>query len=427
MAVAATRKVTGPAGRDARRRGGFDVVVGRQPIFDGRRRVFGYELLFRRLEVGGNASEGLPENVDALVMTPELLFNSVSIGLERLVADKRMFINADRALLTGTLPILLPPDRVVVEILETVSPEPDVIAGCRRLAARRFTLALDDFVWFDGAEPMLELASIVKIDVLALATEELRATIERCRRFDVRLVAEKVETPAQLAECKALGFDYFQGYLLARPDIVAGRSLDPTAFARLQLVARLLDAEGDAREIEALIVREPSLAQQLLQLAGIGAEHGTRRQIRTLRDAIVLVGLERLQSWAGLMLLIPGGDASREEATTALVRARMCELLAAHHGPVVAQQAFTAGMVAAFDLLLGMRIEQVVDALPLAPDLRAAVLGDGSTIGRILADVIDFQLGRLGGRWRCGLGELGLTRAWTEALEWSLDVSRIAA
>lgn len=402
------------------------MIVGRQPIFDAHRRVFGYELLFRRLEVGG-PSDGLPTDVDELVMTPELLFNSVSIGIERLVADKAMFINADRALLTGSLPLLLPPDRVVVEILETVSPDAEVLAGCRRLASRRFTLALDDFAWFDGAEALLELTSIVKIDVLALGPEGVRDTIERCRDFDVRLLAEKVETPDQLAECRALGFDYFQGYLLARPDVVSGRSLDPRAFARLQLVARLLDADSEVEEIEAIIQREPSLAQQLLQLAGIGAEHGMRRSVRTIREAVVLVGRERLQSWAGLMLVIPGGDTSREEATTALVRARMCELLAQPHGPVVAQQAFTAGMVAAFDVLLGMRIEQVVDALPLASDLRSAILGDDSTIGRILADVVDFQLGRPADARRCGRGELALTRAWTEALEWSLDVSKIAA
>lgn len=403
-----------------------EVIVGRQPIFDSTRRIFGYELLFRQLHLGLYGAGPRPE-VDELLMTPEVLFNSVSIGIERLVADKRMFINADRALLTGSLPLLLPADRVVVEILETVLPEPDVIAGCKRLAARRFTLALDDFVWFDGVERLLELASIVKIDVLALGHDELRETIDRCKRFDVRLLAEKVETRAQLRECVELGFDYFQGYLLARPDIVSGRSLNPVSFARLQLVAQLLDEECEADQLEAIIQHEPVLAQQILQLAGIGADRGLRREVHTIREAVVLVGTRRLRSWASLMLMLPRGDAEGEGATTALVRARMCELLAQPLGPEVAQQAFTAGMVAAFDLLLGMEIERVVDALPLAAELRAAILAGEGPVGRILADVVDFQLGRMDPADRSRLDHLTLSRAWSEAMRWAVDVSELAA
>lgn len=420
--------VNGTAAPLGATRPSVDVVVGRQPIFDRSLNVFGYELLFRQLSLEGDvASSSASPTVDGPLMTPEVVFNSVSIGIDRLVSDKRVFINADRSLLTGSVPLLLPPDRVVVEVLETVLPEPEVIAGCRRLVARRFTLALDDFVWFAGAERLLELASIVKIDVLALDPQQVRSTIARCRQFDVRLLAEKVETSAQLARCVELGFDYFQGYLLARPDVVAGRSLNPDSFSRLQLVARLLDEACEVEEIEAVIHREPLLTQQLLQLAGLGAAHGLRREVRTIREAIVLLGAHRLRGWAGLMLMIPRGDTQREDVSTALVRARMCELLAESLGPLVAQWAFTAGMVSAFDLLLGMEIRRVLDTLPLAADLRSAILGDDSPIGKILADVCQFQLGHLSSANRSGLSTLAMTRAWAEALEWAMQVSRIAA
>lgn len=426
--VSGEGRVDGRSGRLRALRPSVDVVVGRQPIFDRSLEVFGYELLFRQVNLDGEVSStSFSPEVEGPLMTPEVLFNSVSIGIDRLVSDKRVFLNADRALITGSVPLLLPPERVVVEVLETVLPEPEVIAGCRRLVARRFTLALDDFVWFAGAERLLELASIVKIDVLALDPEEVRSTIGRCREFDVRLVAEKVETPAQLERCVALGFDYFQGYLLARPDVVAGRPLDADAFSRLQLVARLLDEECEVEEIEAVIQREPLLSQQLLELAGLGAARGLRREIRTIREAIVLLGAHRLRSWAGLMLMIPRGDARREDVSTALVRARMCELLAEPLGQRVAQWAFTAGMVSAFDLLLGMEIRRVLDTLPLAADLRSAVLRDHSPVGHIVADVCRFQLGQLGSANRSGLSTLAITRAWTGALEWATDVSRIAA
>jgi EAL and modified HD-GYP domain-containing signal transduction protein len=403
-----------------------EVVVGRQPIFDSRRRVFGYELLFRQLCLT-EPETGTRPVVNDLLMTPEVLFNSLSIGIDRLVGDKQMFINGDRALLTGSLPLLLPPDRVVIEILETVRPEPEVIVGCKRLAARRFTLALDDFVWFDGAERLLELASIVKIDVLALDHDALRETLRHCREFEVRLLAEKVETAAQLRECTALGFDYFQGYLLARPDTVSGRSLDPASFARLQLVAQLLDEERDADELEAVIGREPALAHQVIRLAGLGAAHGLRREVSTLREALVLAGTRRLRSWASLVLMVSRGEVESERAMTALVRARMCELLAEPLGPLAAQQAFTVGMVASFDLLLGIALEKIVDALPLARELREAVLRKEGPLGGILAAVIDFQLGPVDRAPGHGAESLRLSRCWSEALRWAFDVSELAA
>ncbi len=407
---------------------GVDVVVGRQPIFDRTLDVFGYELLFRHLTVDGDVlSPSTSRVVDDVLMTPEVLFNSVSIGIDRLVSDRRVFLNADRAMLTSDSPLLLPPERVVVEVLESVAPEPDVLAGCRRLVARRFSLALDDFVYYPGSERLLELASIVKIDVLALEPDEVHETMGRCRAFDVRLLAEKVETAEQLGRCVDLGFDYFQGYLLARPDVVAGRSLDRASFGRLRLVAKLLDEQCDIEEIEAVIHREPLLAEQLLRLAGLGAAHGLRRELRTVREAIVLLGTRRLRSWAGLMLMVPPGRTDREHVGTALVRAHMCELLARPLGPMVSQWAFTAGMIAAFDLLLGMDIHRVLDALPLAADLRSAILGDDSPVGRIVADVVDFQLGRLTSAIRSGTSMYAMTTAWAEALQWAMEVSRIAA
>lgn len=397
---------------------GVEVVVGRQAIFDHNRSVIAYELLFRQLAI---EVAMLPSGE---LMTAEVIFNSLSIGVDRLVGDKRAYLNAERNLLTGDGHLLLPPGRVVVEVLETVEPDREVVEGCRRLADRGYRLALDDFVWRDGIEPLLELASVVKLDVLAIDREELPGLMERCRAFDVQLLAEKVETPAQLLDCVELGFDYFQGYLLSRPQIVSGRSLAPDAATRLRLAARLVDDECDVREIEAMVKTSPGLTYQLLELAGIGAAHGTRRQVRTIREAIVLVGSRRLQSWAALLLLVQPGPGSSEVWSTALVRARMCELLAMPDGAGQAGEAFVAGMVSTFDLLLGLDIEEVFDVCTLGDELRRDATGGDSTIGRIVADVIDYQLGMPELASRSGYDDVTLHVAFTEALAWALEVGR---
>jgi c-di-GMP-related signal transduction protein len=405
---------------------GHDVVIGRQPIFDRDLAVMGYELLFRT--VGSRADPGRANHAVQAVgdlLTADVLFGSIVIGIDRLVGDKHLFCNASRGVLTGEIPIVLPPDRTVVEILESVVPDDDVLAGCRRLREEGFTLALDDFSWFEGAEPLLEMASIVKIDLRATKIADQVKLIERCRPFDVTIVAEKVETVDEFRRCQAMDFDYFQGYLLARPLAVSGRALDPNRANRLRLSARLLDAECPLSEIEEIVRCDPAMVRQLLQLASAGAAGGLRRNIRTLREALVLVGWRHLQSWVSLLLVTDKLAPARHEAiTTALTRARMCELVARTFDRSLLESAFVAGLVSSFGSLLGLPLEEVLEPMSLHPDIRKAVLTGAGRLGTLIADVSDFLLGRPEAATRCGISEMALSDASLKALTWAVGATR---
>jgi EAL and modified HD-GYP domain-containing signal transduction protein len=191
-------------------------------------------------------------------------------------------------------------------------------------------------------------------------------------------------------------------------------------------VAKLLDASCDVAEIEGIVATDPAMAHQLLELAGIGAASGTRRKVRTLREAVVLAGVARMRSWASLLLLIERGSGSEEQMTTALVRARMCELLVALRDRSAAPFAFTAGMVSAFDLLLGARLEEILASLPIAHDLRNAAVGDLSPVGRVVSDVIDYQLGVRPIAPRSGFDDWVVHAAWTQAMSWAVATSSAA-
>jgi len=397
----------------------LDIVVGRQPVFDRELAVVGYELLFRTLE-----GTGFSDQLDGDLMTTSVLFSSVGIGVNKLVGDKVIFCNADRGLLTGSVPVVLAPERTVFEVIESVALDDEVVAGCERLVHQGFMLALDHFRWVDGVERLLELASIVKIDLQLVPDDKLGPLMEQCRKYDVSLVAEKVETQGQLKHCQDLGFDYFQGYLLSRPRIVPGRTLDSSSVARLQLAAQLASSECSASQLEEIIRAEPAMAYQLLQMAGVGADHGFRRRVQTLREALVIVGWRQLQSWIGFLILTNKGETSEEEVVTTLTRARMTELLALEMYPHLSGLAFAAGMLSAFDLLLGVRLEEVLISLPLDAELHDAVLGKDTEVGRVVADVIDCQLGRPEEATRCALDEQVLHRASIKALGWALEVSR---
>lgn len=398
----------------------LNVMVGRQPIFDRNRAVFGYELLFRSLD-GPSAAQGARTLGDQ--MTADVIFNSISIGIDRLVGAKKLFCNASRGVLTGGVPILLPPDQTVVEVLESVVPPEEVVPGCRRLRDEGFTLALDNVSVFARIERFIDLAAYVKIDLRATQPADLAHLVEQCRQFDVALIAEKVETDDDFSQCEALGFDYFQGYLLAQPSRIPGRALDPGRLAQLRVAARLLDSECPISELEAIVRSDPVMTLQLLQLASIGAARGMRRSVRTVREALVLVGWRRLQSWVSLLLICGKGQASEEELTTALMRARMCELAAGAVDRSLSETAFTVGMLSTFDVLLQVPLKDVLRELPLDDDLRAALLETEGPLGRLVADVTDYQLGRPEQAVRSGVADTVLSSAALDALMWSVEMT----
>lgn len=360
------------------------VVVGRQAVVDRDGGVVGYELLYRPLQ----ADAPFPS---ADQMTADVVLGALTIGIGQLVGDKLLFCNAERGVLTGETPVTLPSHRTIIEVLETVAVDDEVVAGCAALVAEGYHLALDDFVWIEGAERLLELASIVKLDVRAGTREEIEALARRCAPYGVRLLAEKLETDDELAWARDAGFSYFQGYVIERPEVVRASSLPPSVAAHVRLAATMLAEDVDIDELERLLRREPGLVIQVLQLAALGAHHGLRREVRTVREALVLLGAVRIKQWIALTLLSGRPGANIDGLATALVRARTCELLAGSRELGDPEFAFTAGLLSALDLLLGVPLDEVASTLDLPSAVSAAAFHQAGPIGAVVAEVTAYQ------------------------------------
>ncbi|HEY8300410.1 MAG TPA: EAL domain-containing protein [Jatrophihabitans sp.] len=393
------------------------VVVGRQGIYDAAGRVVGYELLFR-----GIADPAAIVTGDQ--MTAEVVFGAVAVGFDQLVADRDAFCNADRGVLLGEMPLNLPPERTVVEVLETVQLDREVLDGCRALAAEGYRLALDDFVWRPGAEEVLPLASIVKIDVLDTASADLPQLIARCRQYDVRLLAEKIEDPDRLGELEELGFELFQGYALERPSLITARSLEPGLVARLRMAATMLTAEPDLDEVEDIVRADPALALQLIRVASVGRPGETRRAIGTLRQALVLMGSRRVRNWAALLLsrsTAHHGDGHDFVGT--LILARACELLAVRVDPAKSHLAFAAGMLSAMSDELRVAPDDLCHTVSLSPELADAAFRAEGPVGRIVHDARAFHHGSARAIRRSGVSAETLHTAFATAVTWAAGCS----
>jgi EAL and modified HD-GYP domain-containing signal transduction protein len=388
-------------------------MVGRQPIFGANLDVRGYELLFRDPSFPGLNGDAMTADV--------LVHAGLDVGLRSLVGDKLAFVNATRAFLVGEQEFPFPASQTVIEVLEDVRREPEVVAGCRRLVESGYRLALDDYVWEKG-DPLLDLVSIVKLDVLALTPAQLEHAVKQRCGLAVELVAEKVETRQQLNDCRELGFDLYQGYLLSRPEVVEGQALSPSRLTCLRVIEKLCDPETSAREVERTVQTDAALSYRFLRVAGAGASQGLFRRLNSVRDAIVLLGQRRLRAWLTLMLLDGAEPGSDEMLHIAMTRARMTELMARVLDPGLSDSAYTVGLVSALDLLLHASRAQIVESLALSGELEEALLEHSGILGGILADVLAWEVGGENFQLRSGTAPADVERCYLQALAWATDV-----
>ncbi|MBI5462001.1 MAG: HDOD domain-containing protein [Gammaproteobacteria bacterium] len=364
-----------------------DIYIGRQPIFDRDLNVFAYELLFR----GGTQNHA--GEFDGDQATSQVIVNAfIEIGLDQIVGTHRAFINLTRSFVTTQTPLPFPKDRVVLEVLEDIHPDAEVIAGVRNLAAQGYTMALDDFVFNEDLSPLVELAQIVKIDLMALPREQLGEHVRLLRGYNVKLVAEKIETQEEFEYCKELGFDYFQGYFLSRPNIVQGQQLPPNRLAVLHLLSKLQDPESDTGEIEKLVSHDIALSYKLLRYIN-SAFFALPKKIDSIRQAVVYLGTQAIKTWVSLLVVAGLGNKPAELVIQAMQRAKMCELLAQTAKRPHIEAYFTVGLFSLLEALMDTPLEKILEALPFTEDIRNALLKQEGPYGEALACVIAYEKG----------------------------------
>jgi EAL and modified HD-GYP domain-containing signal transduction protein len=388
------------------------VHVGRQPIYDRRGDVVAYELLFR------GSVDAVEAGRQDTYATSQVIVNAFTeFGIGEVAGDRLCFINLTREFLTGELNLPFGPDRIVLEVLETVEVDDAVIHGVTALAAAGYRIALDDFVWGSGHEQLLGVASYVKLDLLDGDLDRLAEVVAGIRAYPgVRIVAERLETAEQVALADRYGLDLRQGYALSRPQVLTAASLTPSRLRRLELLGALSSPEADLGTILSIIASDPALSLRVLRASNSAAAGGASR-ISSVRQAVVMVGLAQIRQWAMLMVIDDVAEATEDQMIAALTRARLSENVAPMLG-APADAAFMAGLISGVADLLGLPHAAMADQLPLSPELTAALAHGTGPLGRVLQVVDAYEGGNLGDVARVGDTDR-LVGSYLDAMRWS--------
>jgi EAL and modified HD-GYP domain-containing signal transduction protein len=365
----------------------MSVYLGRQPILDGRRRRRGYELLYRSDNMA-TAFFTDPDDATRSVVERALL----EWGLDNLVGRSPAYINVTAEFLHSGLMSILPPDKVVLELLETVEFDERTLSAVRHGVRRGYRFALDDVVSVGNLEPVLPYVEVVKVEVLSMPDAESRALVSDLRAIapHARLLAEKVETLESFEHCSELGFDLFQGYFFARPEIVERQARPIGQHTALMLMTAVQDPHMSFARLAELANTDPTLTYRLLRLVN-AISTGLLTRIESVHQAIVLLGMEHVRQLATLLTLAANATNNRELITLAVMRAHMASHLLA--GRPEAASAFTAGLLSVIDVVFQTTMNELVEELPIADDVAAALIHGTGLVGEALAIVRAHETG----------------------------------
>lgn len=401
--------------------------MARQPVFDRRMEIVGYELLHR----SGPANVFVPcdgDQASARVISDVCFLHDLDVY----AGSAKLFVNVTTDVLAKGYVTILPPDRTVVEVLESVDVVPEVVSACQELRQAGYTVALDDYCDAPRWKPLLPFVDILKIDFIATEARERKRLARQYRPLGIRLLAEKVETPEIFREAAQSGYELFQGYFFKVPVMICAKDIPSQRLHYLNLLAEIHRPEADVTKLAEVIRADVSLTYKLLRYIN-SAFFGVRQRVDSVHHALLLLGVRELRRWASLVALTCLAEEATPEVThSALVRARFCECLAEKLGRLEATQSlFLLGLLSLIDVIVGRPMGEIVSHLPIEDGIKQALVGERNRYREILDIVVAYEAGQ----WDrlpeaaavLNLPECALPAGFEDALRWTQEhAARVA-
>jgi EAL and modified HD-GYP domain-containing signal transduction protein len=367
----------------------MEIFVARQPIFDRTKTVVAYELLYR------NSRQNAFSGVDGDEATSTVLTNSLlSIGLEKLTENKKAYINFTRKHIVDETVLLFSPAAVVIEILEDVYPDKVVIDSIRDLKGKGYTIALDDFTVkaIDRFKPVYPFTDIIKVDCRLSCREDWKYIIENIPNHKIRFLAEKIETEEDFKFALDAGYHLFQGYFFSKPTIIDSQDIPKSKISQIQLIQEIYKPDPRLDQIALIIERDLALSYKLLRLIN-SAAFRRLSEVKSIKQAVTLLGLNELRKWLSLIIVQNlGDDKTGELVRTVLVRAKFAEFLVNYNGlQNMKSEAFLMGLFSSIDVFIGRPLEELVGTLPLSDAVRNALIKKPGQLTPLLQVIMAFE------------------------------------
>lgn len=403
----------------------MSAFLARQPIFDVKLNVIGYELLYRSSEKSAAYDGSDPDKASM-----ETIMHGLDDGIKTLTDNRLAFINFTETLLLNEAAIILPRSHLVVEILEGILPVKDVVKACRKLKKQGYMLSLDDFVFSEEYRPFLELVDIVKIDFLNRKEEEIKKDVKLLSEYgNIRLLAEKVETQEIFSVSKEMGFTLFQGYFFSKPVIMERKSIQPVQINQLQMMRCAMDPLVDYKKLAAIIKNDTVLSYRILRLVN-SAYYGMKYNIKSIHHALAILGLNSIKKYVTLFAVNTMKEEKPEELMRiSLIRGHFLESLA----PIIRnkkakEDLFLLGLFSLIDVMSDTPMEEIVEKTKMPEKVAQALTTGSGKYAELLSIIKNYEKGN----WADAIDTASennispkeLYKLYMEAVLWAADILR---
>ena len=397
--------------------------IARQAIFNRNQEAIGYELLFR------NCPENIFPELDLNVATSKLIIeNHIHGDIDALCMGKRSFINFTEHCLINKYPLLFDKDKVVIELVGNNKPTARFIKILQYYYDKGYKIALKEYDLDSGWDDFFPLLYLIKVDLEVINPKRLTPIADRIRPFDVKLMADKVETKFQLQSLAQIGFEYFQGWFYQVPEVIQGEALAPIKTQMLHLISETFNTPFNFEKISKVISQDVNLSVSLLKLVN-NVSTGSQVEITSLKQAAAYLGEEKLKQFVTILALSKlTSDQTDEVAKQALVTAKLMNDLSNENAfKEVHDFAFITGILSAVEVLLNRPIEQIMETMPLATPIESALVKQEGLLGELLSfttgyitgksDVVEEQLQAY------SINEDFIQKAYVSASQWCNDLN----
>ncbi len=396
------------------------MYIARQPIFNSQKRVYGYELLFR----GQRDAQGF-DGTSATEASASVIAGLFESGIEKIVENKKAFVNVDHNLIGMDFVELIPANRLVLEILEDVVINEKLQKRIRYLSEQGYQIALDDFIHDYSNYPLVKEADIIKYDLMATPLHTIKGGVEKGLKEKKVLLAEKVEWEEDFRKAKAMGFTLFQGFFFSKPAIIGGKNQTKTTSKAqyFRLIQELQGEEPSFHRLAKMIGQDVNLAYRFIRV--ISGRTG-ENSVDSIKKALTFMGLRELERWIHVLMIQElGKDKPRELVNLSLVRSKFAERLAKSLGfKKHRHEAALVGLFSTIDALTDQNMQQALDGIALTKAVRSALLEEEQGELGVVVQIIQLyekgqwsNIDRLAGK--LGLQSEEIADCYLKSVEWA--------
>ncbi|MFZ1941766.1 MAG: EAL and HDOD domain-containing protein [Terracidiphilus sp.] len=391
----------------------------RMPVLSASDKVFGYKLLFR------NDFNNYFPSIEGDVASRGVIDMSSLIGLSTLSNNLPAFIVTTHDTLVGEYLALLPPQKVIAEIPDSVSMDSDVAQACWQLKENGYKIAFSNFRSPDPREEFEGIADFVKIDIKMLPLNDVARLTRRFGKSGVQLIAEKVETREDFEFCKSVGFNLFEGYFFRKPEVMRARGVQSNRMVYLRLLSAISKPSLDWSQLEEIVKSDPMIYFRLLRYLN-SAIFGLRSEVKTISQALTILGEDEIRRWCRLTgMLELSKNKPSDLALAALVRARFAESLSDTAGSSGSDM-FLVGLLSLMDAILEIPMRDVLEGLPLDENARAVLLENEGPLSPLYELMLAVEAGHwpkiVNLSWEIGVDQDLVARSQWSAMEWAHSI-----